>query len=193
MVGGDVVNAVLGNKMDETSSAPGENEKQRLDRELIELLNEIRVALPGVQVLFAFLFAAPFQQGWAEISDVQSRVFLASFFSAGLATAFLIAPTTYHRLTFRMGDKELLLRLGNIFTLLGTFFLALAMSLALFVVVSLVVDDLWAAIAAAATMSVLMVLWYVIPLGLRRGRLLAAEPGLNDSAGKSTETAQHVG
>src|SRR4051794_39260921 len=122
MLAADLVSAVLGGKLGETAPHPGESEKERVDRELIELLNEIRVALPGVQVLFAFLFAAPFQQGWADVSDVQSRVFLASFFSAGLATAFLIAPTTYHRLTFRMGHKERLLRVGNVFTLLGTFF-----------------------------------------------------------------------
>ncbi|MDX6532481.1 MAG: hypothetical protein QOJ13_3212 [Gaiellales bacterium] len=193
MLAADLVKAMRGGKLGETAPHPGESEKERVDRELIELLNEIRVALPGVQVLFAFLFAAPFQQGWADISDVQSRVFLASFFSAGLATAFLIAPTTYHRLTFRMGHKERLLRVGNIFTLLGTFFLALAMSLALFVVVSLVIDDLWAAIAAALTMLVLMVLWYVLPLALRNSRVLTDEPGLNGSAGEPTESSQHVG
>jgi hypothetical protein len=190
---GDLVNAILGRNLGEAPPHPGESEKKRVDRELIELLNEIRVALPGVQVLFAFLFAAPFQQGWAHISDVQSRVFLASFFSAGLATAFLIAPTTFHRLTFRMGNKEQLLRMGNVFTLLGTFFLALAMSLALFVVVSLVIDDLWAALASVATMTVLILLWYVAPLWLRTSGQLKDELGVSDSAEAPSAPPQHVG
>jgi hypothetical protein len=193
MNGEDLVNIALGNEEHETPPPAGETEKERTDRELIELLNEIRVALPGVQVLFAFLFAAPFQKGWSTITAVQSRVFLVSFFAAGLATAFLIAPTTFHRLTFRTGHKEQLLRIGNVFTLLGTFFLAIAMSLALFVVVSLVIDDLWAAIAAAVTMAVLLLLWFVLPLWFRTSGALRDEPGVNGSARMPVESARHVG
>lgn len=187
------MNVIQTDKDEETPTTPGESEKERVDRELIELLNEIRVALPGVQVLFAFLFAAPFQQGWADITDVQSRAFLASFFAAGMATVLLIAPTTFHRLTFRMGHKERLLRVSNVFVLVGTFFLAVAMSLALFVVVSLVIDDLWAAIAAILSMAVLLALWYGLPLFLRNRDYLTDELGISGEAGDPSQASRHVG
>src|SRR6266436_1304625 len=77
---------------------PEESAHERVDRELIELLNEIRVVLPGVQVLFAFLFAAPFASGWTRVDHLQARVYMASILCAAAASAFLIAPTTYHRL-----------------------------------------------------------------------------------------------
>ena len=97
----------------------GESPAERVDRELIELLNEIRVVLPGVQVLFAFLFAAPFATGWKQVTEPAGDVYLAAMLCAALATAFLIAPTTYHRLTFRMGFKERLIRFGNVCVLAG--------------------------------------------------------------------------
>ena len=146
---------------------PGESPHERVDRELIELLNEMRVVLPGVQVLFAFLFAAPFATGWENVTDLQSRVYMGSIVCAALANAFLIAPTTYHRLTFRMGFKERLIRTGNVCLLAGTLMLAVSMTLALFVVTSVVVDDTWALIVAVATGGVLIGLWYAFPLSLR--------------------------
>jgi hypothetical protein len=147
----------------------GESEKARDDRELIELLNEIRVAIPGVQVLFAFLFAAPFASGWDKVSHLQSRVFLAAFLCAAVATALLIAPTTFHRLTFRRGrhEKEQLIRFANHAVLAGTFMLATAISLAVFVVTAVVVSDGWATLAAGGVELMLVLLWYILPLALR--------------------------
>ena len=146
---------------------PGETPHERADRELIELLNEMRVVLPGVQVLFAFLFAAPFATGWKHVTDLQARVFMASIICAALASAFLIAPTTFHRLTFRMGFKERLIRTGNVCLLAGTLMLAISMTLALFVVTSVVVDDAWALVVSIASGIVLIGLWYVVPLSQR--------------------------
>jgi hypothetical protein len=146
---------------------PEESEHERVDRELIELLNEIRVVLPGVQVLFAFLFAAPFANGWTRVGHLQARVYLASILCAAAASAFLIAPTTYHRLTFRMGFKERLIRAGNVCLLAGTLMLAGSMSMAMFVVTSLVLDDGWALVISLAVAAVLVGLWYVFPLSLR--------------------------
>jgi Family of unknown function (DUF6328) len=148
-----------------------ESENQRDNRELIELLNEIRVAIPGVQVLFAFLFAAPFATGWTRVSHLQSRVFLAAFLCAAAATALLIAPTTYHRLTFRRGEfeKEQLLRFANVAVLAGTFMLAAAISLAVFVVVAVVLHSNGSALLVAGGVeSVLVGLWYAVPLAMRR-------------------------
>src|SRR5207245_6834572 len=122
---------------------------------------------PGVQVLFAFLFAAPFANGWSHVGHLQARVYLASILCAAAASAFLIAPTTYHRLTFRMGFKERLIRVGNVCLLAGTLMLAISVTLALFVVTSVVVDDTWAVVVAVASGAVLLGLWYVYPLSLR--------------------------
>src|SRR5438445_13719808 len=92
---------------------PQEGEKQRVDRELIELLNELRVALPGVQVLFAFLLIVPFSQGFAKVSSAQRAVFFAAFLCTAIATALLIAPSSYHRIHFRRHDKERMLITSN--------------------------------------------------------------------------------
>ena len=145
----------------------GESPQERVDRELIELLNEIRVVLPGVQVLFAFLFAAPFATGWKDVTSVQADVFMASILCAALASALLIAPTTYHRLTFRMGFKIRLIRVANVCVLLGTLMLAASMSMALYVVTAVVIDDTWAVVVAVVVAAVLISLWYVFPLILR--------------------------
>src|SRR3954468_1788074 len=91
----------------------GETRKERIDRELIELLNELRVALPGVQFLFAFLLIVPFQQKADQITDFQRDVYFVALASAALATALLIAPAAQHRILFRQQDKENLLRRSN--------------------------------------------------------------------------------
>src|SRR5918992_1516801 len=98
------------------------------DRELIELLIELRVALPGVQVMFAFLLMVPFSQGWITTTPTQKGVYYAAFIFATLATMLLISPTTYHRIRFRDKDKEHLLKLSNRLAIAGTVCLATAMS-----------------------------------------------------------------
>jgi hypothetical protein len=90
----------------------GEQQK-KLDRELIELLNELRVALPGVQVLFAFLLTVPFSQRFTTITPTQVRVYFASVLATAAATAFLIAPTAYHRLHFRERSKDEMMVTSN--------------------------------------------------------------------------------
>src|SRR3712207_6753340 len=98
----------------------GEDRQARTARELIELLNELRVALPGVQVLFAFLLTVPFAQRFAQITATQKKVYFASVLCVALATAFLIAPTAYHRIQFRERDKEQMLITSNHFAIVGT-------------------------------------------------------------------------
>src|SRR2546423_8150637 len=96
-------------------------EKQRspqdLDRELIELLNELRVALPGVQVLFAFLLAVPFANGWSRVTEFQKDVFFIAFIATAVSSALLIAPSAYHRLNWRKEDKGEIVEAGNRFTI----------------------------------------------------------------------------
>jgi hypothetical protein len=111
-----------------------EKSQADLDRELIELLNELRVTLPGVQVLFAFLLVAPFSQGFARVNDLQKYAYLVALVFTALGSAFLIAPTPYHRIRFRDRDKEAMLRISNRLAIAGTVCLALAISSALFLV-----------------------------------------------------------
>ena len=114
--------------------AAGESTAERLDRELMELLQELRVMLPGVQVLLAFLLTAPFQQRFAQLPGSLRNAFFASIACATLATALLIAPSAHHRLRWRARDKERLVRIGNQLALWGTVFLAAAIVLAVYVV-----------------------------------------------------------
>jgi len=94
----------------EGNGEPGESKQERINRELIELLNELRVALPGVQFLFAFLLVVPFQQRVQQTTDFQKDVYFATLVAAVVATGLLIAPASQHRILFRKHDKEALLR-----------------------------------------------------------------------------------
>jgi Family of unknown function (DUF6328) len=147
--------------------ADGESKGERLDRELMELLQELRVMLPGVQVLLAFLLTAPFQQRFADLPGSLRNAFFASIVCATLATALLIAPSAHHRLRWRAGEKERLLRVGNQMALWGTVFLAAAIVLALYVVTNILFTSELALWTAAATVVVFAVLWYVLPLAWR--------------------------
>jgi SNF family Na+-dependent transporter len=149
--------------------AADESKEERLDRELIELLNELRVALPGVQVLFAFLLGVPFTQRFGQVSDLQKDVYFLTFLFAAVSTALLIAPSAYHRLEWRRGDKEHLLVVSNRLAIGGTVFLALAISGAVFVVTDMLFDAPSAAIVAALTAAFFGWFWYGLPL-LRRSR-----------------------
>ena len=147
-----------------------ESKEERQDRELIELLNELRVALPGVQVLFAFLLGVPFTQRFSQVTELQKDVYFLTFLCAAVATALLIAPSAYHRLEWRRGDKEHLLVVSNRLAISGTVFLALAISGAVFVVTDILFDAPTAAVVAALTAAFFGWLWYGLPL-LRRSRL----------------------
>ena len=146
-----------------------EGKDERLDRELIELLNELRVALPGVQVLFAFLLGVPFTQRFARATELQRDVYFLTFICAAAATALLIAPSTYHRLNWRQADKEHLLVVSNRLAIAGTAFLAIAIAGAVFVVTDVLFDATSAALVAAATAAFFGWFWYALPL-LRRAR-----------------------
>ena len=142
----------------------GESNKERLDRELGELLQELRVVLPGVQVLLAFLLTAPFQQRFAQLPGSMRNAFFASIACATLATAFLIAPSAHHRLRWRAGEKERLVRVGNQMAIVGTVFLAAAIVLALYVVTDVLFTTDLAVLTGIAALLLFGVLWYVVPM-----------------------------
>jgi predicted membrane channel-forming protein YqfA (hemolysin III family) len=137
---------------------------ERLDRELIELLNELRVALPGVQVLFAFLLAVPFTQRFERLTDVQEDVFFAVFLSTAIATALLIAPSAYHRLRWRERDKEQMLRTSNRLAIAGTVFLAAAIVGVVYLVTDLLFGLAATLVATLAAGVMFTWLWYGLPL-----------------------------
>jgi amino acid transporter len=142
----------------------GESKSERLNRELMELLQELRVVIPGVQVLLAFLLTAPFQQRFAGLPGSMRNAFFASIACATLATAFLIAPSAHHRLRWRAGEKEPLVRIGNQMAIVGTVFLAAAIVLALYVVTDVLFTTdlaLWTAIGAVIVFGGL---WYLVPM-----------------------------
>jgi O-antigen/teichoic acid export membrane protein len=144
-----------------------ESKEERLDRELIELLNELRVALPGVQMLFGFLLAVPFTQRFNTITETQRHAYYATFLSTAFASILFIAPTAYHRLRFRQRDKEQLIRTSSAMAIAGTTFLALALAGAVFVVTDLVFQATVTAIATATVAAALAWLWYGLPLWRR--------------------------
>jgi hypothetical protein len=144
--------------------ADGESRSERLDRELMELLQELRVVIPGVQVLLAFLLTAPFQQRFAQLPGSMRNAFFASIVCATLATAFLIAPSAHHRLRWRAGEKERLVRVGNQMAIIGTVFLAAAIVLALYVITDVLFTTDLAVLTAIGGLVVFGVLWYVLPM-----------------------------
>jgi hypothetical protein len=141
-----------------------ESKGERLDRELGELLQELRVILPGVQVLLAFLLTAPFQQRFGSITGSMRNAFFAAIVCATVATACLIAPSAHHRMRWRAGDKDRLVRIGNRMTIVGTVFLAAAIVLALFVVTDVLFATNLAVLTAVGALVVFAGLWYVLPM-----------------------------
>lgn len=143
----------------------GKDQKSKeLDKEWIELLTELRVILPGVQVLFAFLLAAPFSQRFASITEVQENAFFASLFFTTIGAALLTAPTTFHRLRWRHGDKEKMLEIMNRLTIAGGVFLALAMTAAFFVISDLIFGGMAAILLTVFIGITLAILWYGLAL-----------------------------
>ena len=144
--------------------ADGESRGEKLDRELMELLQELRVVLPGVQVLLAFLLTAPFQQRFAQLPGTLRNVFFAAIACATVATALLIAPSVHHRLRWREHEKERLLQIANRLAIWGTLFLAIAIVLALYVITN-VLFATWIALLTAVLAVVLFAwIWYALPL-----------------------------
>jgi hypothetical protein len=137
-----------------------EDEGERYDRELIELLNELRVVMPGVQVLFGFLLTVPFQQRFGQITDFQRTVYFATLLLTAASAAFLMAPSAFHRITFREGQKPYIIKLGTRQTIIGIGLLALAMNGAILLLTDIIFDDTTVVITVAATTALFAWLWF---------------------------------
>ena len=143
-----------------------ETEQERLNRQLDQLLNELRVAMPGVQVLFAFLLAVPFQQRFGQVTDFQRMVYFVTLLASAGASALLIAPTAYHRIMFGAGEKARLVRISSSLALAGLVFLAIAMNGAVLLVTDVLFEQTTVTITAVVLAAVYIGLWF--GLGLTR-------------------------
>ena len=141
-----------------------ETEHERIDRNLQEFLGELRVALPGVQVLFAFLLVVPFNQRFADITDFQKTAYFVTLLFTAAASVCLIAPTAQHRVEFRHQHKEQILLMANRLAIVGLGFLAVAMTGA----IMLITDFLYGSTTTIAVTIVIglgfALLWYLVPV-----------------------------
>lgn len=151
-----------------TAVLPGlgrrETELERYDRNLTELMSELRVALPGVQVLFAFLLVAPFNQRFSTLSHFERRLYIVTLLCTLLASILLIAPTLQHRLEFRHGEKAYLVRAANRQTIAGLSVFAVAMTCAILLVTHYLFGPATAIITTALVAACFVLIWFVIPL-----------------------------
>ena len=145
-----------------------ETEAERIDRNLGELLQELRVGAVGVQVLFAFLLAIPFTTKFVDLDGWQQTLFIADLVLAALATALLLAPVAHHRLLFRRHVKASILRDANRFAITGLVTVGLAISGSVLLVVTFVDQSPAVWVVAACTTLAIFGLWFVFPLSHRR-------------------------
>jgi uncharacterized protein DUF6328 len=147
-----------------------ESRRERVNRELIELLNELRVALPGVQVLFAFLLVAPFNQRFGAVSHFERGLYFATFLCTLLASILLIAPTMIHRLAFRQGEKAFLVDIANRLMIAGLSVLAVAMTSASALITHYLFGPATTVITTAVVVIAFTTIWFALPLRRRRAR-----------------------
>jgi hypothetical protein len=150
---------------DQTSGPePGESPKQRVDRELMELLNGLRVILPGVQVLLAFLLTVPFSSGFGKAGATERILYFLTVLLTVAATGALTMPAAYHRIRFRQGDKERMLRISNVFAISGIVILTLAMASVVFLITNVLYGLAAAVPVALVCLGVLGFSWFAVPL-----------------------------
>jgi Family of unknown function (DUF6328) len=151
-----------------------ETPEERADRNLGELLQELRVALPGVQILFAFLLTVPFSQGFTRLDGFQRDLYFGVLMGTAVSTALLIAPTAYHRLLFRMRDKENLVWVSNRLAIAGLLVLMASLTGAVLLIADILFKSPAPALYTAGIGLVLVVAWIVMPV-IRRIRLTEEE------------------
>lgn len=147
-----------------------ETSTERADRNLNELLQELRVALPGVQVLFGFLLTVPFTPRFQSLTPSQEKLYFAILLSTALAAALLVAPTANHRLLFRKRDKEYIVVVANRLAIAGIGFMAISMCGAILMISDFVFDAPVPFVATCGAALVFASMWFVLPMA-RRARL----------------------
>jgi hypothetical protein len=140
------------------------NEEKKRDRQMLELLNELRIALPGVQILFGFLLTVPFAQGFQKVTSTQRTLFYASLLATAASTICLIAPSATHRLRFHKNDRAFIIESASRYMIAGLVFLALAIVLAIAMVTDFLYDHWISWVAPAAVAVGLIAVWFARPL-----------------------------
>jgi len=143
---------------------PDESPKERVDRELIELLNGLRVILPGVQVLLAFLLTVPFSSGFGKATPTDRKLYFVTVLITVAATGALTMPAAYHRIRFRQGEKERMLRISNIFAIVGLVLLTFAMASVVFLITNVLYGIGAAVLVALIALALLSFSWFAVPL-----------------------------
>lgn len=151
-------------------SGRDETEEERAHRNLSDLLQELRVALPGVQVLFAFLLTVPFTNRFDDLDDFQQKLYFGVLIAVALATVLLLAPTVGHRILFRRQQKEFIVTLSNRLVLVGMFLLAVSMCGAIALISDFVFGGATAIISTAVMAAAFIGLWFAGPI-IRRAKL----------------------
>ena len=134
----------------------------------------LRVALVGVQVLFAFLLAIPFAQGFADVTSFQKTLFFGVLCSTAIASALLVAPSAYHRLNFRAKDKEQMLRTANALMIGGLSFLMLSITGSVALIADFIYSPAVTVVSGVIGLALFAGLWFVLPF-IRR------DPDVQDS------------
>ena len=144
-----------------------EEDREQQNRRMLELLNELRVALTGVQILFAFLLTVPFTQRFTRVTEFQRTVYFVTLLSAAVAVALFIAPTAQHRVLFRRHQKHSLVLRGTTYMLLGLTALALSMTGVIMLITDVLFKTTMVVVVSAAIAVIFAVLWYLVPLARR--------------------------
>jgi hypothetical protein len=146
-----------------------DEEQERLNRQMIELLNELRVAMPGVQILFGFLLTVPFQQRFRDVTQFQETVYFVTLVAAAVAAAFFIAPSAYHRVMFEQHDKPNIIHIGTGQMLIGLAALALAMNGAVLLVTDVLFEAGTVSVTVVLLATLYLTLWFGVGL-VRRAK-----------------------
>jgi hypothetical protein len=149
---------------DETGAQPGESNKERVDRELIEFLNELRVVLPGVQVLFAFLLTLPFTSYYEHVDEGVRAAYIIAFYSIAVTAVLMMTVSSFHRLRFRKGDKERILRASNRLFLAGIVFLGVGMVAVVWMISEILFTQRAANLIGVVAGTLVIALWFLLPL-----------------------------
>src|SRR5215203_1317232 len=148
-----------------------EDEKERTQRQLIELLNELRVVIPGVQVLFAFLLTIPFNQRFGRVDEFQETVYFVTLLLAAAASVLFMAPTAYHRLLFHQGDRKHIIDVSNRFAIAGLAVLSMAITLAGLLITDFLYNSkVTVGVTTGLTFAAFVACWIALPLA-RRARI----------------------
>ena len=151
------------------------DEERRRDRQMLELLNELRIALPGVQILFAFLLTVPFTQRFPDLTAFQRNVFYVTLVAATLSAACLIAPSAAHRLRFHQSERAWLIETANELMIAGLVCLAVAIGAAFLLISDVMYDGARVWVYSAVVWATIVVLWFARPL-TRHFRGLSSGP-----------------